>query len=370
MKKLYTLICAIIVFSLSSKAQYTGGTYTAILPGAWHNNTPAPIWAGAEPPQLCNNCLVQLAAPSGSTITLNTQISLTGGSNLVISDGVTLAIGNSGATTSFTGAWDIFLTNQQNNIINFGTHSVLDARNAGPYDGVLTSFENSPTDFTLTKAFGIAPLVFDNNTVVTQGNGAAFGTFFSGPGSLSGFGTLPVILSSFTATLNEGSVSLAWTTAVEENSDHTAIETSSDAGAHWRTIGTVAAKGNSHTPTDYTFTDTKPAAGTSEYRLQLVDKDGKFTYSPVKTVRVLGSALVFPNPAQNFVNVTLKGFSSETFVVRLFNQTGQLLQQRNVTNGGGTTIAFSVSGYPQGNYMVEVTAADGTKQSSKLLISK
>ncbi|GGB14312.1 T9SS type A sorting domain-containing protein [Puia dinghuensis] len=371
MKKIYTLICAVILFCLSSQAQYTGGTYTAVMAGAWHNNAPTPIWSGAEPPQLCNNCLVQLNAPSGSVITLNAQISFTGGSNLVIAPGVTLQINNSGATNSFTGAYDIFLTNQLNNFINFGQGAVLNAANAGPYDGVLTSFENSPTDFTLTKAFGIAPLVFDNNTVITQGNGAAFGTTFSGPGSLSGFGSLPIILASFTATLNDGSVDLAWQTSLEENSDHIAIESSADAGSHWRTIGTVTAQGTSHTPTNYTFTDTKPAPGTDEYRLKMVDKDGKFTYSPVRTVRLLvGAARVFPNPAQNYVNVTLAGSATETLVVRLFNQTGQLLQERSVVNGGGTTVALSVSGYPQGNYLIEVTSADGSKQASKLLISK
>jgi hypothetical protein len=371
MKKLYTLICAGLILSLSTSAQtYSGGTYTAIFAGLWAGNTPTPIWQGAQPPQTCVNCLIQLMG--AGTVQLNTSVYLANNSTLLIGSGVTLQIVNSNVNT-FTASNFVDLTNIGNNLLVWQDHtSILNAANAGPYDGVLTSYQNTDGTYTLTKMYGNKPLVFNNDAIITTGNGAAFGTTQIGPVSLSGIGTLPIILASFTATLNNGAVDLAWTTALESNSDHIGVQRSTDAGAHWSTIGSEVAKGTSSTSTDYTFTDNKPATGTSEYRLQLVDKDGKYTYSEVKTIRngLITAVSLYPNPARDYVNVTLGGSSTETVSIRLFNQSGQLLQEKSVSNGGGTTVPLSVSGYPQGDYLIVITGADGSKQTSKLLITK
>jgi hypothetical protein len=194
----------------------------------------------------------------------------------------------------------------------------------------------------------------------------------TGPNNLNSSGTLPIILSSFTATLNQDVVNLAWTTSMEVNASHIGIQRSVDAGAHWSTIGTLPAKNNTTTPTNYTFADNKPAPGASEYRLQLVDLDGKYTYSSVRTVRngLIGGVSVFPNPAHDIVNVTLGGNANENLFVRLYNQSGQLLILKNVANAGGTTVALPVAGYPAGNYVIVVNSADGAKQVSNVLISK
>jgi len=55
---------------------------------------------------------------------------------------------------------------------------------------------------------------------------------------------------------------------------------------------------------------------------------------------------------------------------RLFGQSGQLLAERNVTGAGGTIQSFAVSNYPPGNYLIQVTTADGAKQVNKVMISK
>jgi hypothetical protein len=92
----------------------------------------------------------------------------------------------------------------------------------------------------------------------------------------------------------------------------------------------------------------------------------------VKTIRngLIGSVSVFPNPAHDYVNVTLGGKSTESLLIRLYNQSGQLLMMKNVSNAGGSTVALPVSGYPTGTYMIVVNGADGSKQVSNVLISK
>jgi hypothetical protein len=193
-----------------------------------------------------------------------------------------------------------------------------------------------------------------------------------GPNTLGSSGVLPIIISGFSATLDNGAVDLSWSSQMEINSDHFAVERSTDVGAHWAVIGVVAAHGNSSTVLNYSFQDSKPSAGTSEYRLQMVDKDAKYAYSEVKTIRngLITAVSVYPNPARDYVNVTLGGSNTQSAVIRLLSQSGQLLVEKNVSNAGGTTIPLAVSLYPTGNYLIVVVGADGSKQVSKLLISK
>jgi len=103
-----------------------------------------------------------------------------------------------------------------------------------------------------------------------------------------------------------------------------------------------------------------------------VDKDGTYKYSEVRTIRngLINSVSVFPNPARDFVNVALGGKATESILIRLYNQNGQLVQLKNVANAGGSTVPLSVSGYSEGTYYIVVNGADGAKQVSKFLIAK
>ena len=371
MKKLYPLAIAVIFFTLTASAQ-TGGIYTAILPGNWHTASGPGIWSGAEPPTSCNNCLISLNV--NGTVTLNATVTLTGGSTLTIGGGgasTTLMIPNSGAT-NFASSYSIMLTPTGNNILTLPTNlDFLNASSAGAYDGVLQASPNGDGTTDYLKEYGNSPLLFRDNTVTNTGN-AAKGQTQLGAASLNGFGTLPIILSSFTAELDGSQVSLTWTTDLETNSDHFAVQRSTDAGATWTTLGTVAAHGNSSLAINYSYADTKPGQGTNEYRLQLVDKDGTYKYSTVQSVRLglVTSVSVYPNPARDYVNVTLGGNSNESINIRLFNQSGQVLQEKNLSNAGGTTVPLSVSSYPEGSYIIVVTGADGSRQINKLLITK
>jgi hypothetical protein len=379
MKKLYPLAIAAIFFTLTTSAQ-TGGTYTALLPGNWHaTGAQTPIWQGAEPPVNCNNCLISLNV--AGTVDLNVHLTLTGNSTLIVGGGgfaTTLFIPNSGATDS--------LHSNSVNLINDGFNSTIKLVNtssfvtvapnsapAGNFDGLFTSnTSGSGASFSIisSKAVGYAPNVFVND--VAQNNFSPADHSIQGVISLSAPGTLPIILSAFDAILDGSQVNLTWTTDLEVNSDHFAVQRSTDAGATWTTLANVAAHGNSSVAINYSYADTKPAQGTNEYRLQLVDKDGAYKYSTVQSVRLglVTSVSVYPNPAHDYVNITLGGNSNESINIRLFNQSGQVLQEKNLSNAGGTTVPLSVSSYPEGSYIIVVTGADGSRQINKLLITK
>jgi|GEM_PF-773779 len=385
MKKLYPSTLSLLIalspcISSSVSAQTYAHTYktTPVLAlGAsnWSAGSGVPIWDGTtgQPLTNCSNCLIELNAPG--VIHMNTSINLSGNSSLVVGPGVTLVIDNSGQTNTFTGANGVFMDNSantNNTLVLSDATSKLDATAAGDYDGVFIT-TNATTPEGYFKQYGTgADYYFVGNTVSLT-TGPKLGSSATGFAQLnSGSGILPIILSSFNAALNQGVVDLSWTTAMESNSDHFSVQRSTNAGESWNEIGTVAAAGNSNTPLNYSFTDNKPAQGTSEYRLQLVDKDGSFTYSTVQAVTqgIVTGVSIYPNPARDYVNITLNGTAGESMLIRLFNASGALLQEKNVANAGGTTVPLAVSSYPEGNYLIVVSAADGSRQISKLLITK
>jgi hypothetical protein len=375
MKKFYILtlvIPCLVLLSLSSSAQYTGGTYTAVLAGDWHTTSGPGIWATVEPPQNCNNC--KIVVNIEGTVNLNTNVNLSNNSILLVGgtgNTTVLQIGNS-SSTGFAGSYSVILANDgtTSSIKLVTESSLVNAAAAGTYDGVLVSYTSGAVT-SYFKQVGNAPEGFVGNSIASSGP-ASFGTTLVGAANLTSIGTLPIILSNFSAVPDNGAVDLAWTTDIEINSDHFVVQSSTNAGATWDNIGTVDAQGNSAVAVNYSFTDKKPATGTSEYRLEMVDRDGKYAYSAVKAVRIglVNSVSVYPNPATDYVNVALSGDASVSANIRLLNLSGQLLMEKNVTNAGGTTVPLSVSNFPQGNYLIVITGSDGTKQVNKLLITK
>ncbi len=160
---------------------------------------------------------------------------------------------------------------------------------------------------------------------------------------------------------------------MESNSDHFAVQrlNTNITPSAWETIGTVHAQGNSSLEVQYSFTDQSPLTGVNEYRLESVDRDGKFSYSEIKVVHLGAFGVkVFPNPASDYVNVNISSNASGTQSIRLVSQNGQLLTERKVDNAAGTVVSLPISSYPQGNYLIIVTGADGSRQVSKLFISR
>jgi hypothetical protein len=375
MKQLYSgalVVLTLSFFSLSSTAQYSGGVYTAVQAGNWHTTSGPGIWQTVEPPQNCVNCYIVVNVQG--TVNLNTNVNLSSTSMLVLGgtgNTTLLSIGNSNAS-DFADSYSIILVNDgtDTKMVMANSNTIINAAGAGTYDGVLTSFTTGGST-TYFKQVGNKPSGFVGNSVESNAP-ASYGDVLAGALNLNAQGTLPIILGSFSAVVDNGSVDLAWTTDMEVNSDHFSIQSSTNSGAGWNTIATVAAAGNSASVTDYSFVDNHPAQGTSEYRLVLVDRNGNTAYSTVKAVRIgsMSAVSVYPNPASDYVNVTLSGDASVSANIRLVNLAGQVLLEKTVTNAGGTTVPLTVSSYPSGNYLIVITGSDGSKQVNKILITK
>lgn len=182
-------------------------------------------------------------------------------------------------------------------------------------------------------------------------------------------GTLPVKLTEFKVTSKATSVTVAWKTSTELNSSHFEIERSSD-GNTWSTQGSVQAAGSVSVDQSYSFTDASPNNGTNHYRLKIVDIDGRFEYSIIKSVNFVSSALnvvAGPNPAYSFLNVTVTAPGNEPYRLRLINRAGQVVLDQKYA-ASDNRLQLSVSNYADGTYFLEITNSSGIRQISKVMI--
>ncbi len=116
---------------------------------------------------------------------------------------------------------------------------------------------------------------------------------------------LPVELINFSASPVEKYIHLNWTSASEINFSGYELQRSTD-GRLFNKIAWVDGKGG-HQEAYYFFEDQSVTAGTRYfYRLKMVDEDGSFSYSVVRSVMLPGKVekpVIAPNPTQGITKV-------------------------------------------------------------------
>lgn len=173
---------------------------------------------------------------------------------------------------------------------------------------------------------------------------------------------LPITLTSFTGTLqSNNTVLLEWETAIEINSDRYEIERSED-GIGFKKIGEVPAAGNSTSPLRFEFEDSSPVPGIQYYRLRMVDKDGRFTFSHVVSIankKPIEVLTLSPNPLKdgNTILITLDGLSETDGQIILFDVAGKKLSNWSL-EAGQYEQSLDLGAITQGVYIVRVVVND------------
>lgn len=189
-------------------------------------------------------------------------------------------------------------------------------------------------------------------------DGQRFGRWFYGYANGWGdIGVLPVELLMFTGRSKADVNELEWATASEENSSAFIVERSVD-GNVFHDLGSVQAAGNSQQEVRYAFIDEAPPSGAAFYRLRMVDLDGAFEQSPVVVVqRGAGDVVLYPNPAETFVNIV----SSVTGIttIRCLDAAGRSVRSFVASQGTGAPAFFDVASLPTGFYGVECLDSSG-----------
>lgn len=191
-------------------------------------------------------------------------------------------------------------------------------------------------------------------------------------------GTLPVELTSFTASQSNGNVILNWETATEINNSGFEIERSSQ-NENWRRIGFVAGLGTTSENQSYSFIDKNIGSGIFLYRLKQIDYNGSFEYSDAVEISVSPKDFTlynnYPNPFNPSTNIVY-GLPTDAFVtLRIYNSVGeQVVELVNEYQPAGLyTQTFNAHSQnkqlPSGIYFAELIA-NGNAQRIKMLLLK
>lgn len=247
------------------------------------------------------------------------------------------------------------------NIVRYNVNGSLDPSFFG--SGITT------VDFNNRPDFAHAINVYNNNLYVAGRTAGSASDDFA-VAVITNSIILPVTLLHFNATrLDANKVGLTWTTSTEQGTSHFEVERSSD-GIAFSKLGQVAASGTTTAEHTYSFTDDKTLQTTNYYRIKMVDRDHRITYSKtviVKTNAGKEALVLFPNPATDVLQVqtSLKGMLSIT----VLDASGKTIKRTGITSTGEwVMIPVDVSNLKHGTYIVNVHGTG--KQQSATFIKK
>jgi hypothetical protein len=203
---------------------------------------------------------------------------------------------------------------------------------------------------------------------------------------------VPVELTSFTANVEQNSVSLNWQTATETNNSGFEVQRTSplpspyegegdETGSSWSIVGFVPGFGTTTEPKSYSFVDENLSSGKYQYRLKQIDFDGRFEYS--KTVEVEISAPTeftleqnYPNPFNPSTTISFsipeKSFVTLKVYDMLGREVAELVNEELET--GNFEKTFDASSLSSGVYIYRITAMKEGKilfnESKQMLLIK
>jgi hypothetical protein len=190
---------------------------------------------------------------------------------------------------------------------------------------------------------------------------------------------VPVELTSFTASVDNGIVELNWMTATETNNRGFEVQRSS--GSEFETIAFVAGHGTTTETKSYSYSDGNVTSGRYSYRLKQIDFDGTFQYSniieaDVPVVNEFALNQNYPNPFNPSTNISFRLAVDSKVNLKVFDVLGQ--EVANLLNtdlaAGSHNLSFDASALNSGFYVyrLEAVGVDGTNfiESKKMLLLK
>lgn len=185
------------------------------------------------------------------------------------------------------------------------------------------------------------------------------------PGTPSQFCTnndpsgLPVDLLYFDAKVVQATVQLKWATIQEIDNQHFIVQRSSDL-FNWTDVDTIQGHGNHLGLLHYSTTDTPNAQGQLYYRLKQQDFDGTTAHSPIAGVWLGANhhapqLSVYPNPAQDLLNVQLSGMTGNVHV-QLISALGTIKWKQTLSaeTAGFLLKRIDLTSFSSGIYILKV----------------
>jgi hypothetical protein len=261
---------------------------------------------------------------------------------------------NSGGDVAGTNYGQIDFANTGAASIANATLTVTDAASGDPVGTVYTLFSAATNGINLG---GFSALNLPSSLSAPTNNGTTI--------TVTRTVILPITWGNFDASAVNNTVQLSWTTLQESNSSHFFVQHSVD-GKLYTDLGSLPARGNSPTPSNYAFTDPAPDLNhTNYYRIEEVDLDGKGSYSVTKAVNFKpGTAVavrISPNPTTDVLQITVQQNDISIMVTDL---SGRTLQVMKLEPGYHET---SIRNYAPGIYQLTIYQKQNRIDSQKIL---
>ncbi len=166
---------------------------------------------------------------------------------------------------------------------------------------------------------------------------------------------LPSSITNHNCYFSNNTIVNKWQSVNETNLKLYSVQRSSD-GNNFVSIGNINAKGIG----SYSFTDFQlPNASSLYYRLEILENDGKKSYSPIVSINPnrKSSLLLSPNPTYGLTSLQVNSSrAKEEIQITVFNQLGnKLIQQTKVISIGENSIPLSLEVLQTGVYFLQVS---------------
>lgn len=176
-------------------------------------------------------------------------------------------------------------------------------------------------------------------------------------------GPLAITLTDFTAIKNNCIAGLTWKTTSEINASRFEIEVSNNSNAVYNKVGSLNATATNGKTYQYTY---PMQAGTQYYfRLKMIDKDGSFKYSDVRTLTCDGKGTkitIAPNPVVD--QFVISGMENGRNTISIFTSNGQLIKTQTIAQPQGYV---KISNLAAGMYSVKIISEKGNVTVGKLI---
>ncbi|MFT3825684.1 MAG: T9SS type A sorting domain-containing protein [Chitinophagaceae bacterium] len=184
---------------------------------------------------------------------------------------------------------------------------------------------------------------------------------------------LPLVLTAFSASLNDQTVSLSWTTGQEKELSHFVIERSTN-GRDYSSVAMIFTGDYDNVKQHYTYKDVlrTQSAGVLYYRLRLVDMQGRYQNSNVEIVRNSKDAngiklFAYPNPATEEVRIVIPvEWQNKTLNYGIYDSKGQLVKHATNSQCGSTEV-INVRELGAGVYVVKASSANTTEATMRIV---
>jgi hypothetical protein len=314
---------------------------------------------------------------------------------------VTLEVGHTSATT-FLYTTELF--NVSANELGYILPEGVDSASNQRYWDIERTYSNGnpapdddlDADPIVTLYFGANDYVYDGNSIVVLKNtfddpgtwiniGGTNGPAGPSPVPLDGsitcigapdpftsfsrftIGHMPCIflgatLTAFNAVKEAQNGILTWTTEAEDKLSHFEIEKSTD-GILFYPVGIVLAAGGGNVSTRYQFVDNHLLKGTNYYRLKLMDFDGKYSYSVIRSLEVETSDFLqlYPNPASASSVLSIYGQLGKTIHVQVIDGLGKVVYSKKLEMQSNQYMETLQTGFWEPGFY-QVLLNDGQRQ--------